>query len=99
MYILECNDGSFYTGSTWSLEKRLAEHQSGEGKGAKYTAKKLPVKLAYYEEYSRIDHAFQREKQVQRWTRKKKQALMEGRLSDLPELAKKVWRNSAPRGG
>lgn len=62
MYILECNDGSYYTGSTWNLQKRLAEHN--QGKGARFTSKRLQVELIYYEEFSRIDEAFKREKQV-----------------------------------
>ena len=90
MYILECSDGSYYTGSTKDLIRRLEQHQSGEG--ANYTAKRLPVKLIYYEEYDRIDDAFYREKQVQGWSRRKKQALMKGDKQLLSELAKKVFR-------
>ncbi len=86
LYILECSDGSFYTGSTNDLNRRLDEHQSGEG--ANYTRKRRPVKLVYFEEYDRIDDAFYREKQIQGWSRKKKLALIEGRFSDLPDLAK-----------
>lgn len=85
MYILECCDGSYYTGSTWNLEKRLAEHQIGMG--AKHTAKRLPVHLVYCEEFSRIDEAFGREKQVQGWSRKKKQALIAGDFNALHALA------------
>jgi len=85
MYILECGNGTYYTGSTKYLEKRLEQHQNCQG--ANYTKKHLPVTLIYYEEYSRIDEAFYREKQVQGWSRKKKLALIEGRFSDLPELA------------
>lgn len=90
MYILECFDGTYYTGSTKYLERRLQEHQNGEG--ANYTSKRLPVELLYYEEYDRIDHAFYREKQVQGWSRKKKEALMGGNVEMLPELAKKIFR-------
>jgi putative endonuclease len=89
MYILKCYDGSFYTGSTVNLDIRLAQHQRGEG--ANYTSKRLPVELVYFEEYSRVDEAFYREKQVQGWSRKKKEALIEGRNHHLPELAKKIW--------
>ena len=52
MYILECADGSYYTGSTTDLELRLQQHQSGEG--ANHTRKRLPVRLVYYEEFDRI---------------------------------------------
>lgn len=86
MYILECSDGSLYTGSTKHLLLRIQQHQSGEG--ANHTKRFGPVRLVYYEEYSRIDWAFNREKQIQGWSRVKKMALIEGRLSDLPNLAK-----------
>ena len=89
VYILECSDGTYYTGSTRDLERRLQQHQVGEG--AKYTIKRLPVKLIYSEEFDRIDAAFYREKQIQSWSRKKKQALIDGRLDELPELSKKVF--------
>ena len=85
MYILECSDGTFYTGSTIELKYRFEQHQIGEG--ANYTKKRLPVKLLYYEEYDRIDEAFYREKQVQGWSRKKKLALINGEYEKLPKLA------------
>ena len=90
VYILECSDGSYYTGSTTDLERRLEQHQVGEG--AKYTRSRRPVRLIYSKEYDRIDVAFYREKQIQGWGRKKKQALIEGRLEELPELSKKIFR-------
>ncbi|UZO80962.1 GIY-YIG nuclease family protein [Aquimarina sp. ERC-38] len=86
MYILECSDGSYYTGSTKYLERRLEQHQNGEG--ARHTKSRLPVKLLYYELYNRIDTAFYREKQVQGWSRAKKEALINGNLEALPGLAK-----------
>ena len=93
MYILKFSDGSYYTGSTVNLEIRFHQHQQGEG--ANYTKKRLPVELIYFEEYSRIDEAFYREKQVQHWSRKKKEALIEGKYSYFPELAKKIWKKEA----
>ncbi len=86
MYILLCNDGSYYTGSTNNLENRLSEHFSGLG--SNHTKKHPPVKLLYYEEFQRIDDAFYREKQVQGWSRKKKEALINGEYEKLPELSK-----------
>lgn len=85
MYILECSDGSFYTGSTIDLERRLWQHQNGEG--ANHTKKRLPVRLIYFEEFDRIDVAFYREKQVQKWSRAKKIALIEGKSEVLHTLA------------
>lgn len=55
--------------------------------GANHTKKRLPVELKYFEKYDRIDFAFYREKQVQGWSRAKKEALIEGRFSDLPDLS------------
>jgi putative endonuclease len=86
MYILECANGRYYTGSTKYLELRVKQHQNGEG--ANFTRKNRPVKLVYYEEYDRIDTAFYREKQVQGWSHSKKKALVEGRVDLLPDLAK-----------
>ncbi|MFA6400620.1 MAG: GIY-YIG nuclease family protein [Salinivirgaceae bacterium] len=85
MYILECSDGSYYTGSTNNLEIRLQQHQKGEG--ANHTKKHLPIKLIYFEEFQRIDEAFYREKQVQGWSRKKKEALINSEHKKLPELS------------
>ncbi len=65
-----------------------------DDRGANYTAKRRPVKLVYYEEYSRIDEAFYREEQVQGWSRKKKLALIEGKPELLPQLAKKIFRKT-----
>jgi putative endonuclease len=87
MYILLCSNGQYYTGSTNNLERRLTEHQNGEG--ANFTKKHLPVELLYFEEFQRIDKAFYREKQIQGWSRKKKEALINGQTNELPKLAKK----------
>lgn len=85
MYLLKCADESYYVGSTIDLDRRLHQHRAGQG--ANHTKKRLPVELIYFEEYSRIDIAFYREKQVQGWSRKKKEALISGRTDLLPELA------------
>jgi len=89
MYILECVDNSYYTGSTIDLKWRLGQHQNGEG--ANYTKKRLPVKLVYYEEFERIDRAFYREKQIQGWSKAKKKALITRNNESLLELAKKKF--------
>jgi putative endonuclease len=85
MYILECSDGSYYTGSTNNLELRLLQHQNGEG--ANHTKQHRPVNLIYYEQFNRIDTAFYREKQVQNWSSAKKEALKAGDEQLLHELA------------
>ena len=96
MYILKCANGSYYTGSTTDLEQRLEQHKNGEG--AKFTKKHLPVELVYVEEFSKIEDAFYREKQIQGWSRKKKEALIAGNFDKLHELAecKNDTKASAP---
>ena len=86
MYILECADASFYTGSTLNLLERLPQHRCGEG--AKHTKIHLPIKLVYYETIERIDRAFARGKQVQGWSRAKKTALITGKTSLLKQLSR-----------
>jgi putative endonuclease len=86
VYILECSNGMFYTGSTIDLARRFKEHQ--EGLGANFTKKYLPIKLVYVEIFERIDTAFYREKQIQGWSRKKKMALINNQKDQLPELSK-----------
>lgn len=85
VYILECSDGSYYTGSTIELEKRINQHQ--DGRDANHTKKRLPVKLVYVEEYLSIASAFEREKQIQGWSRAKKEALIDGKFDALPNLS------------
>ena len=70
VYILLCADGSLYTGWTTDLEKRLKTHN--EGKGAKYTRSRLPVKLFYYEEFDCKSDALQREAAIKKLTRQQK---------------------------
>src|SRR5690554_5807902 len=86
MYILQCNDGSFYTGSTIDLARRIEQHKNGEG--AEYTKLHSPVKLVYYETFERVDLAFEREKQVQKWSRAKKIALIKRDIELLKKLSK-----------
>ena len=86
VYILLCSDGSYYTGSTNNLELRLQQHFSGEG--SNYTQKHRPIKLLYFEEFSEMAEAFYREKQIQGWSRKKKEALIKEKFEKLPDLSK-----------
>jgi putative endonuclease len=89
MYILKCSDGSFYVGSTKSLQTRIFQHQ--QGKGAIFTSNRLPVELVYFEEYRNVAEAFAREKQVQNWSHAKREALIQNSFVELPELAKKKF--------
>lgn len=73
-YILCCKDGSFYTGWTNDLEKRLKSHN--EGKGAKYTKPRRPVTLVYYEKFETKEEAMRREYEIKQMTRHKKEELI-----------------------
>ena len=94
MYILECADGSYYTGSTRDLERGLWQHQNGEG--ANFTKKRLPVKLVYAEPYDHVEDAFLREKQVQGWSRRKKKALIERNFDQLIDFSKNYTQYGSP---
>jgi putative endonuclease len=85
MYILECADLSLYVGCTSHLQNRARQHQ--EGRGARHTADRLPVRLVYSELYESKTAAFRRERQVKRWTREKKAALIAGNLQLLQRLS------------
>ena len=87
VYILRCSDGSYYTGITNSVERRLYEHQEGLIERC-YTHNRRPVKLVYVEEYADVIEAISREKQIKGWTRAKKEALIKGDMNKLKELAK-----------
>jgi putative endonuclease len=76
VYILECEDKSYYTGMTWKPDTRWQQHLSGLG--SQYTSKHKPVRLAYLEEYENLDEARRREKQIQNWSREKKEKLISG---------------------
>lgn len=73
-YIVECKDGTYYTGWTNKLEKRLKDHN--DGNGAKYTKSRLPVSLVYYEEFQTKEEAMRREYAIKRMTRNEKCSLI-----------------------
>lgn len=81
-YILKCSDGTFYTGWTNDLEKRLKAHN--EGKGAKYTKARRPVTLVYYECFFSKEEAMKREYEIKHLTRKKKEKLIEEKQEENP---------------
>lgn len=87
MCILECSDRSLYVGSTRELERRLAQHNDGQG--AAYTRTRLPVRLLHFEQFDGVADAYRREKQVQGWGRAKRLALVKEQLERLPGLGRK----------
>lgn len=92
VYILKCIDGSYYTGSTSNLEKRLSEHQQGAIPG--YTHKRRPVKLVFSDYFEEVYDAISAERQIKGWTRAKKEALINGDFELLKILAKKKWKKT-----
>ena len=90
VYILECNDGSYYIGVTNDYERRFSEHQSGKILHC-YTHERRPLKLVHIEEFVTITDAIKREKQLKRWSRVKKQALIKG---DEKLLGRLSWNRS-----
>jgi len=86
VYIVKCSDGSYYTGVTSNLERRLNEHNSGSIKG--YTSERLPVNLVYSNRFGNINDAIHAEKQIKGWSRAKKEALIKGDFEALVNLSK-----------
>jgi len=76
VYILECADGTYYTGMTSNLKRRLNQHANGADKRA-YTFSRRPVRLVWCEELASREDAKQREKQIKRGNRKQKNALVQ----------------------
>lgn len=76
LYVLECGDGSFYTGVTTDIDRRLREHQ--EGKASRYTRTRRPVVLAYREECGSRSLALARECAVKSLSRQRKEELIVG---------------------
>ena len=75
-YIVECSDHTLYTGWTNDLEKRITAHN--EGKGAKYTKTRRPVRLVYFETFPTKEEAMSREYRIKRLSRREKQQLIAG---------------------
>ena len=73
VYILECNDGTLYTGWTNDIDKRFKAHN--DGKGAKYTKGRRPLKLVYLEELETKSEALKRENKIKKMTKDKKRQL------------------------
>ena len=85
VYILECSDGSFYTGSTSDIEKRISEYENGLIKG--YTSSRRPVKLVFSDYFDRAYDAISAERQIKGWRRAKKIALIKGDFDLLVKLS------------
>jgi len=87
IYILECADGSFYTGHTDNLGVRITQHQQGTFVDC-YTFQRRPLKLVYAQDFPSRHEAFQAERKVKNWSRAKKMALIKGNWHELSVSSK-----------
>ena len=87
VYILKCNDDSYYTGQTDNLEKRLWEHNVGKFDG--YTSTRRPLDLVYSEGFYTREEALAAERKIKTWGRRKKDALVKGGWEGIIALRKK----------
>lgn len=86
VYIVQCNDGLYYTGITNDLKRRLWEHNTGYNKSC-FTFKRRPVKLKYYEHFYDVNNAICWEKQIKGWSRKKKETLFKNDWEMIKKLS------------
>ena len=91
VYILKCSDNTYYTGITSNLEQRITEHKLGKHIES-YTYKRRPIELKFYAEFTDISIAIQTEKQIKKWSKAKKEALINDEFEKLPNLAKKKFK-------
>ncbi len=97
LYILRCADGKYYVGTTRKgLEERLGEHNAGIHNG--FTASRRPVTMIFAQHFDTITDAITAERQVKGWSRAKKEAMIAGEWSRLPELAKRRSSHSGAGG-
>lgn len=94
VYMLRCVDKSYYVGVTNNLEMRLHEHVTGFKEGS-YVQKRLPARLVYQRSFRYVEDAIAWEKRIKRWTRAKKEALIQGDQEALERLASR--RGGRPR--
>jgi len=94
VYILRCADGSYYTGHTDDLTTRLAAHRIGTFRG--YTYSRRPVRLVFQQQFGSRDEAFAAERQIKRWTRRKKEALIRGDWALLERLSRAHGSTGSP---
>ena len=90
MYLLKCSDNTYYTGISSNLEKRLVDHNKGS-KPDSYTYSRRPVSLVFYAAFTNPEIAISVEKQIKKWSRAKKEALIAEDYLSLIELAKKKF--------
>lgn len=90
VYLLLCADGTYYTGVTNDLQRRIQEHKCGSNEHS-YTSKRLPVEFKYYTSFTDVTQAISFEKKLKKWSHAKKLALINSEWEKLPNLAKKTF--------
>jgi putative endonuclease len=103
VYILLCSDDHFYIGITNDLHRRVCEHQEGVDKRC-YTYTRRPVELVYHEEFTEVIWAIEREKQLKKWNRDKKKALVDQHYDQLKAISrstehKEILKKQGPSTG
>ncbi len=93
VYMLRCDDGTYYIGSTkgQNISHRLAQHQTGFG--GSYTRARRPVELVWSQTFERFTDAFEAERRIKKWSKAKKEALIRGDWESLSALGKKRFRS------
>ena len=91
VYILKCNDCSYYVGHTDNIEERISKHKSGLFGG--YTKTRLPIEVMFIQQFGTRDEAFNAERQIKGWSRAKKEALIKQDWKLLTHLAKRKSKN------
>ena len=90
VYILLCADSTYYTGVTNNITLRVKQHELAKDP-ASYTAQRLPIKLVWAQQFKYINDAIAWEKRIKRWSKAKKEALINSEYEKLPLLAKKKF--------
>jgi len=85
VYILKCINGAYYVGHTDNIEQRISEHNLGTIKNC-YTKNKRPLKLIFVQDFPTRDAAFHAERQIKGWSRKKKEAFIQGNWNEIKRL-------------
>jgi putative endonuclease len=86
VYILKCNDNSLYVGITSDIERRVLEHNAGKYSEA-YTHSRRPVELVFYQDFMEPNQAIEFEKKIKKWSRAKKQCLIDDNYDKLQKLS------------
>jgi putative endonuclease len=87
LYIVECADGTYYTGIATDVERRLAEHNGAKPKGARYTKARRPVALVYDTPFATRSEASKEEARIKRLSRAEKQRLIQSAQAERAQTS------------